>query len=280
MHKSVGGSQVKRLPFWKMSGAGNDFVVVDQSDVTEVDLSWLARQICTRALSLGADGLIVVTPVDRIQVRIQFFNPDGSAAEMCGNGSRCAARYAADNGLVDSAHFALLTDSGELEVLGGDGRFQVVMPEPRNLRFDLMTIEDEDLLFSVHSVQIGVPHAVVVLPDVDRFSDDDLTRIGRALRHHANFPAGTNTNFVTVQSDGGVRQRTYERGVEALTKACGTGSTASSTVLTKLFGLNWPVQLQVDGGHLTVDNRGGRLWLSGDARLIARGELEPEAFCW
>ncbi len=271
---------MKRLPFWKMSGAGNDFVVVDQAECEGLDLSWLARQVCTRALSLGADGLIVITPVDRQSVTIRFFNPDGSAAEMCGNGSRCAARYAAEHEYVDSRHFQLLTDSGALDVSASEAGFRVVMPQPQDLRFDLMEIEESGERFSVHSLQIGVPHAVVVLPDVERFSDADLTRIGRALRHHPNFPAGTNTNFVTIQPGNRVRQRTYERGVEALTKACGTGSTASAVVLTTRFGLTWPVELDVDGGRLSVDQRDSQLWLSGDARLIARGELEPEAFCW
>lgn len=271
---------MKRLPFWKMSGAGNDFVVVDRADCEDLDVSWLARRACTRALSLGADGLIVVTPVDRRQVSIHFFNPDGSAAEMCGNGSRCAARYAADHGYVDTPQFQLLTDSGTLDVCAGVAGFQVVMPPPHDLRIDVMEIVEDGERFSVHSLQIGVPHAVVVLPDVERFSDADLTRIGRALRYHPNFPAGTNTNFVTIKPGNRVRQRTYERGVEALTKACGTGATATSVLLTTRFGLTWPVQLDVDGGQLSLDQHDGQLWLTGDARLIARGELEPEAFCW
>jgi diaminopimelate epimerase len=271
---------VKSLPFWKMSGAGNDFVVVDARNGEDVDFPWLAQRVCTRALSLGADGLIVVEPMDRDRVRIRFFNPDGSAAEMCGNGSRCAARYAVERDFVNPGSFQLLTDSGALEVITADGAFQVVMPDPKDLRFDVMEIEEAGERFSVHSVQIGVPHAVVPLENVERFSDDDLTRIGRCLRHHANFPAGTNTNFVTVGPDQRVRQRTYERGVEALTKACGTGSTASAVVLTSRFGLSWPVELAVDGGCLTIDRRDSQLWLSGDARVIAKGKLEPEAYSW
>lgn len=271
---------MKPLPFWKMSGAGNDFIVVDEAACAGLDASWLATRVCTRALSLGADGLILVAPLDQTRVRVRFFNPDGSPAEMCGNGSRCAARYAADRGMVGGGGFRLVTDSGELDVAAADGAFQVVMPRQANLRFDLLEIEEGGERFGVHAVDIGVPHTVVALPDVERFSDADLTRIGRALRYHPSFPAGTNTNFVTVRPDAVVRQRTYERGVEALTKACGTGSTASAVVLTERFGLDWPVELAADGGHLTVDRRGGLLWLSGDARLIARGDLEPEALRW
>ncbi len=271
---------MKRLSFWKMSGAGNDFVVVDTADLDGADPSSLAQRLCTRAMSLGADGLILIEPVDREQVTIHFYNPDGSLAEMCGNGSRCAARYAADRGYVDPGRFRLLTDSGDLDVIAGDGMFQVVMPQPRDMRLDFMEIEALGERVAVHAVQVGVPHAVVVLNDVERSSDDELTRIGRELRHHASFPAGTNTNFVTIKPDGRVRQRTYERGVEALTKACGTGSTASAAVLTARYGLDWPVELDVDGGRLRIDRRGERLWLSGDARVVARGELDPEALSW
>ncbi|HEX3722827.1 MAG TPA: diaminopimelate epimerase, partial [Nitrolancea sp.] len=267
-------------PFWKMSGAGNDFIVVDEDACDGLDRSWLARQLCTRALSVGADGMILIDEVDRDNVRIRFYNPDGSGAEMCGNGSRCAARYAVDRGLVNPGHFRLITDSGDLAVIAGDGAFQVVMPQPEDVCFDLMEIEVQGERFAVHGVQIGVPHAVVVLPNVEHFSDEDLTRLGRALRYDPHFPHGTNTNFVSLVPGAPLRQRTYERGVEALTKACGTGSTATAYVMTTRFGLNWPVELQVDGGRLTIDSRDGRLWLSGDARLIATGEIEPDAFAW
>ena len=271
---------MKRLSFWKMSGAGNDFVVVDSADLNGIEPSELAQRVCTRAMSVGADGLILIEPVDPERVTIHFYNPDGSLAEMCGNGSRCAARYAVDRGYVDSGCFRLLTASGDLDVIAGDGLFQVVMPEPRDQRLDFMEFEESGERLVVHAVQVGVPHAVIVLPDVERFSDADLTRVGRTLRHDAHFPAGTNTNFVTIMPDGRVRQRTYERGVEALTKACGTGSTATAAVLNARYGLNWPVELDVDGGRLRIDKRDGRLWLSGDARVVARGELDPEALSW
>ncbi len=263
-----------------MSGAGNDFIVIDESDCVDFDASWLARMACTRAMSVGADGLILVTPVDSSRVRIRFFNPDGSAAEMCGNGSRCAARYAADHGYVDPGGFQLLTDSGDLGVLAADGMFQVVMPVARNLEFDYLEIEMLGARHPVHAVEIGVPHAVVVLPDVEVLSDAELIRLGRELRHDAHFPNGTNTNFVSILPDGSVRQRTYERGVENLTKACGTGSTATSVVVTARYGLEWPVALQVDGGRLSVDQRDGQRWLAGDARVIARGEIDPQALRW
>lgn len=273
---------VGELPFMKLSGAGNDFIVLAEEDAADLDLSWLARRLCTRALSLGADGIIVVGSERPDAARIRFYNPDGSLAEMCGNGSRCAARYAVERGLVQGPEFHLLTDSGDLPVMARpDGRFEVVMPEPEQVRFDAMTVEAGEEQWPLHALWVGVPHAVVFVPDVERHSDEHLTALGRALRYDdKHFPAGTNVNFVEVAPDRPIRQRTYERGVEALTKACGTGATATAFVVHTLLDRPWPVDLVVDGGRLTVDQRDGRLWLIGDARIIARGTLSPEALAW
>jgi diaminopimelate epimerase len=271
----------KHLPFVKMSGAGNDFIVLASRDMAEIDPGWLAARICTRGLSLGADGIIIVSPRDRESVEIRFYNPDGSVAEMCGNGSRCAARYAVENRLVEGSEFSLLTDSGALQVrVEGGSQFHVMMPESERLELDYMTWQTDDKDLPVHAVTIGVPHCVVPVDSLSETSDDQLIQIGRALRHHEKFPYGVNTNFVELRADSAVRQRTYERGVENLTKACGTGATAIAHVLTRLGEIELPVDLVVDGGRLRVSFEGGRYWLSGDTRLIATGVLSPEALEW
>lgn len=269
------------LRFVKLSGAGNDFIALAATDCDGVDLPGLARSLCTRALSLGADGLIIIAPEDGQAVRITFYNPDGSRAEMCGNGSRCAARYAIERGLVQPKPFRLLTDSGELPVIPQpDNRFEVVMPEPERPQFELLSIDVHGTLCAVHSVWVGVPHAVLLESDVAKASDDELIRLGRRLRYDEHFPAGTNVNFATPRADGTIRLRTYERGVENLTKACGTGSTATAWVANQLLGTGWPLSLQLDGGSVTIDQREGRLWLGGDARVIAEGTLGPDALVW
>ncbi|MBX6342756.1 MAG: diaminopimelate epimerase [Thermomicrobiaceae bacterium] len=269
------------LPFVKLSGAGNDFIALAEADCRGYDLPALARALCARALSLGADGLIVVGPADGNAARIRFYNPDGSLAEMCGNGSRCAARYARERGLVRGDRFRLRSDSGDLDVVARpDGRYEVAMPAPSEPRFDLLEVEEGGERWPVHALRVGVPHAVVVAPDVERLADEWLVALGRALRHHPAFPDGTNVNVVTLLADGAVRQRTYERGVEALTKACGTGATATAVVATARYGRGWPVEVRVDGGRLTVDLRDGRPWLIGDARLIASGVVGPDALAW
>ncbi|HET9014553.1 MAG TPA: diaminopimelate epimerase [Thermomicrobiaceae bacterium] len=269
------------LPFVKLSGAGNDFVVVAGEDLGEYDPGSLAARLCTRALSLGADGLIVVEPDALDAVRVRFYNPDGSRAEMCGNGSRCAARYAVDRELVAGGSFRLLTDSGDLPVIvRGAGEFAVVMPEPADVHFTRLWVDDDGARYPLHALRVGVPHAVVAMPDVDRRTDAELTALGRSLRHHPAFPDGTNVNFADLAAGTPIRLRTYERGVEALTRACGTGSTATAFVARALYDRPWPIELLVDGGRLRIEALDGALWLVGDARIIARGTVGPDALDW
>ncbi|HEU5424585.1 MAG TPA: diaminopimelate epimerase [Nitrolancea sp.] len=264
------------IPFRKLSGAGNDFILIDERECA-LDPAWLAQRICRRARSLGADGLILVGP-DPAGVRVRFYNPDGSRAEMCGNGSRCAARDALELGLAAGPSFTLLSDSGALAVEArSDGSYAVAMPLPSDLQPGLLTVAVRGEPVEVHALWVGVPHAVLFVPDVDALGDDEVTRLGRALRHDPAFPAGTNVNLVTPLPDGSLRQRTYERGVEALTLACGTGATASATTAHQLLELPWPLTVQVDGGRLAIDHHDGHTWLRGPARLIARGVLEPDA---
>lgn len=264
------------IPFRKLTGAGNDFIVVDERDC-DVDPGWLAERLCRRARSLGADGLILLAPEDG-DLRVRFYNPDGSRAEMCGNGSRCAARDARDRGLVAGPFFRLLSDSGPLEVRSLPNQvYAVSMPIPTELRPDALTATVGGQPTPVHTVHVGVPHAVLIVADADALSDEELTRVGRHLGRHPAFPAGTNVNVVSRLREGGLRQRTYERGVEGLTLACGTGATASATVANRLRGLPWPIPVTVDGGRLTIDEREGRPWLIGEARLVASGVLGPDA---
>jgi diaminopimelate epimerase len=271
----------KHLPFVKMSGAGNDFIVFSSEDVEDLDHSWLAERLCPRATSIGADGIIIMTPADDNTVQIRFFNPDGSLAEMCGNGSRCAARFALDNRLVSGDSFTLSTDSGNLPVQRLEsGNFRVVMPQPRRLELGYLSHEDGMLDLTVDSVQVGVPHCVVQMAGLDDLPDSRLIRIGRSIRHDDSFPDGVNVNFVEKQEDGTVRQRTYERGVENLTRACGTGATAIASVLMKRGVVDPPVELVVDGGRLTIAVENNEYWLSGDSRVIYTGVINPEAFEW
>jgi diaminopimelate epimerase len=271
----------KHLPFVKMSGAGNDFIVFASEDVEGLDHGWLAERLCPRAMSVGADGIIIMTPVDDDVVQIRFFNPDGSLAEMCGNGSRCAARFAVDHRLVVGDEFQLKTDSGSLQVERQEsGNFRVAMPPPRRMELDYLNHEDGMLDLVVDSVQVGVPHCVVQMDGLDDLPDNRLIRIGRSLRYDDSFPDGVNVNFVELQEDGTIRQRTYERGVENLTRACGTGATAIASVMMKRGLADPPVEIMVDGGRLTIAVENSEFWLSGDSRVIYTGVINPEALEW
>lgn len=271
----------QHLPFVKMSGAGNDFIVFASEDVEDLDHSWMAERLCHRAISVGADGIIIMTKVSNDSVQIRFFNPDGSLAEMCGNGSRCAARFAVDNRLVSGDEFSLVTDSGILPVQRQEsGNFRVVMPQPRRLELDYLSHVDGMLDLTVDSVHVGVPHCVVQMEGLDELPDNRLIRIGRSLRYDDSFPDGVNVNFVEKLEDGTVRQRTYERGVENLTRACGTGATAIASVLMKRGLVDPPVEFVVDGGRLSIAVENNEYWLSGDSRVIYTGVINPEAFEW
>jgi len=247
-----------KIPFWKMSGAGNDFMLLEGLPKGRSGAA-LARKLCDRRFGVGADGLIVMSRRAGA-VRLDYWNADGSAA-FCGNGSRCAAVWAAARGWAKGRAFELATNRGPLSArLTGRGRAEVTMPAPRNLRLGLNLARG----LHAHAVDTGVPHAVIFVPDAAKV---DVQATGRIIRYHKAFGReGANVNFVQMRENELI-VRTYERGVEAETLACGTGVVASAFVARVLgFG----------GAPLTVVVRGGaRLRVSFDEgpRLEGPGEI-------
>jgi diaminopimelate epimerase len=269
------------IAFTKLSGAGNDFIIIDhrQPLIDDERLTQFVRQVCRRRLSVGADGVILVEACATADFRWRFFNADGSRAEMCGNGARCVARWAYLNRLT-GPRLSFLTDAGAIqaEVLGENVRIRLTpatAPEPERE----LTLGETRLRYT--AINTGVPHVVIQVPDVDRV---EVVALGRAIRHHATFaPAGTNVNFVSRDADGGLRLRTYERGVEDETLACGTGTVATALVMAERYALASPVQLLTrSGSRLGVHFAAlttpiTDLFLEGDARVIYSGQLHPEA---
>lgn len=256
-----------KLPFWKMSGAGNDFVVIAGLPKGRTGAA-LARKLCDWRGGVGADGLMVMSRRGE-KIRLDYWNADGSAA-FCGNGSRCAAVWAAARGWAKGRAFELATTQGPLSVrLTGEGRAEVSMPAPRDLRLG-RNLAIAGRAFHVHSVDTGVPHAVIFVPDAGKI---DVNATGRIIRYHKAFGrAGANINFVQMR-DNDLIVRTYERGVEAETLACGTGVVASAFVARVLgFGAS-PVTVKVRGGAaLRVSfNEGPRL--EGPAEIVFTGEV-------
>jgi diaminopimelate epimerase len=273
---------MKTIPFLKMSGSGNDFIVIDNRDAVmpEAELARLVVGACRRKMSAGADGMILIEPSDSLDFKWRFFNADGSLPDMCGNGARCAARFAFIHGIADR-QMAFETLAGTIEATVGDDGVKIRMTEPRDLNTGIiMDIEGTPTI--VGSINTGVPHVVLVVDDIEAV---DVVETGRLIRYHPTFtPDGTNVNFVSVGNNGTIFIRTYERGVEDETLACGTGNVAAALILAHERGLTSPVTLTArSGGKLTVHfkTQVGRyqdVFLEGDARVIYRGDLWEEAW--
>lgn len=273
---------MKTIAFSKMSGSGNDFIIIDnrKKDLPVSDLGGLARSLCRRKLSLGADGLIVIEPSNQADFRWRFFNADGSRAEMCGNGARCVSRFAYLNGITDAV-LSFETDAGIIAAKVQENRVKIHMIDPVELVLD-RKIKSSGETMILSSINTGVPHVVL---EVDDVNTADVVALGRTLRYHDIFqPAGTNVNFASLLEKGRFAIRTYERGVEDETLACGTGCVAAALVMAAKKGLESPIDLETrSGSSLRVyfnHDEGGfdRIFLEGDARLISSGHLHEDAW--
>ena len=272
------------MQFWKMNGAGNDFIIINNIEETlsQEIFGELAKLVCERHLSLGADGLMVVDkPQGNADYRMIFYNSDGSLGEMCGNGARCISRYGYEKGLAGEIQ-KIETTAGIVigERLAKD-MYKIRLNDPSTVILDYPVNLDGEIV-NCSYVELGmpgIPHAVVPIKDLKTYPADELIKIGRKLRFHSAFPKGANVNFYEIIGHDHVYERTYERGVEDFTYACGTGTGSTVTVLTEL-GL-------VSGNHVRVDMKGGTLYidvikngeifqdlyLTGPTNIVAIGEL-------
>ena len=273
---------MKTIPFLKMSGSGNDFIIIDNREavVPEAQLMRLVIGACRRKMSVGADGMILIEPSDSLDFKWRFFNADGSLPDMCGNGARCAARFAFIHEIADR-QMTFETLAGAIEATVGDDGVKIRMTEPKDLTTGTI-LDIAGTPTVVDSINTGVPHVVMVVDDIEAV---EVVKTGRLIRNHPTFfPDGSNANFVAVGKDGTILIRTYERGVEDETLACGTGNVAAALILAHERGLTSPVTLTTrSGGQLTVHfkTQGGRfqdVFLEGDARVIYRGDLWEEAW--
>jgi diaminopimelate epimerase len=264
------------LHFVKLTGAGNDFVAVDNlhGALGSTDQGALAHAVCDRHFGIGADGLLVIEPSDKADFRMMYYNADGSLGGMCGNGGRCAASYARSLGLT--AHplrFEALDFVYQAEFIGDTVRLS--MKNPIDIvKGILLQLPGGPL--TVHGIDTGSPHIVTFVKDLRTVPVDEL---GRTLREHARFaPKGTNVNFVQHLGDGEIAMRTYERGVEAETLACGTGSIASAVMAHLEFRLRPPIRVKTwSSQYLLVDfkSQEGRITdvkLQGPAIIVFTGK--------
>ena len=234
------------LHFYKMNGAGNDFIVVDNRNLDiPLDEDTIAA-LCDRHRGIGADGLLAVEPAEQgADYRFRYYNADGGEAEMCGNGARCFARFANVLSGGDRDRISFETPAGIIAATFHGSNVRLAMSDPHSLRM-YVKIEIQGVMHTVHVVNTGVPHAVVPVEDLSAVT---VRETGAALRYHSEFqPKGTNVNFMQVKSPGSIAIRTYERGVEDETLACGTGMVACALIYHELTGEPSPISVLVKGG--------------------------------
>jgi diaminopimelate epimerase len=276
------------IPFYKMTGSGNDFIVIDnRSLLIDADRCQdLVRFACRHKLSVGADGLILIENDAEVDFQWRFFNADGSEAEMCGNGARCAARFAYLKGIVRNHKMAFRTIAGIIQAEIKGERAKVRVTSPHSLKENI-SLQMENHSLSLHFIDTGVPHVVHFVTDKSALELLDVSSLGRALRFHPQFkPAGANVNFAVLFDPHHMAVRTYERGVEAETLACGTGSIASVLVAAAKKLVNSPVEVLTQSAEtLTIhfeqrDNQGlaqfAEVYLEGDAKVVYEAKLWDE----
>lgn len=274
------------MKFWKLHGIGNDFIAIDDRFEKRDGkyYSNLSEKLCNRRFSIGADGLLVVKNSDVSDIKMVYYNADGSRAFMCGNGLRCFVRFVYESKIVEKEEFYVETLDGikkvnvntkfgeikSIKVNMGSGSF-LSKDIPVRLDKEVFMNEDIDILgkgFKINAMLMGVPHAVIL---VDKLDVNDVLFYGSKIEKNDLFPNGINVNFVKVEDNKNISVRTWERGC-GYTLACGTGMTASAIICNKLNLTNKSVNVSSEGGSVKIDI-GQEIYMTGPAVKICEGEL-------
>ena len=279
---------MKALPFTKMHGAGNDFVVLDGVSGELPPLEPLAARLCDRHFGIGADQVLVVRPSERADFRMQIFNADGSQAEMCANGIRCFYAFVRSRGLTGAEEIGVETLAGVVRPRGvGPGQVRVIMGHPVLAPAEIpttlgegagpvldMPVDVDGETLHVSSVSMGNPHAVVFVDDPDTAP---VARFGPALEHHPAFPNRVNVEFAAVENRDRIRQRTWERGTGE-TLACGSGACAVAVVSMLRGATDRSVTVALRGGELQIEwpERGSPVFMTGPAAEVFTGSFPLE----
>ena len=250
-----------------MHGVGNDFIILDPEEVAGLDLPDLARRICDRHFGVGADGILVPAASEVADLKMVYFNSDGSPSEMCGNGIRCLARYAKDRGLVESNALTVETGAGVKKVvLLGDGSSRVDMGPPE------FGPEVELHGFTFLRVSMGNPHAVALLGREEEVERLDLIEIGPPIENDPLFPEKTNVEFVHARGAHDIRMRIWERGAGE-TLASGSGSCAAAVAAVRRGLAESPVRVVLDGGVVEIEWDSDGVYMTGPAEYVCEGTL-------
>jgi len=261
---------MQKINFTKMVASGNDFIVIPLSRYPVIPLKMLARQICDRKYGVGADGLLILDKSKVVDIKMRIFNTDGSEAQMCGNGARCVALY------VSKRKVKIETKAGIIVSEVSDDSVKIKLTDPKNIKLNIPIIVNNRQL-KLNFINTGVPHTVIFVEGLNKI---DVVRLGRQIRYHRHFaPAGTNVDFVEPINNNSLKIRTYERGVEDETLACGTGAVASSLIFALKTDAVNKVNVHTQGGEILKvyfykDNtKISDVWLEGKARIVYTGQI-------
>ncbi len=275
------------MRFTKMHGAGNDFILLKGEELQGKEISSLAKSMCHRHFGIGADGLMAVFPSSSADIRMEYYNSDGTLAEMCGNGIRCFSRFVHDSGIVKKSDFSVETRAGikyvNLIKDGGEIRVRVSMGSPALLAREVPAgidaprvwaypVEAGDSTYPVYSVRMGVPHTMVLM---EALSNELTESVGPVIERNRIFPERTNVNFVQVVSRGAMLVDTWERGA-GHTLACGTGVCASVWIAHEIGLVDRVVHVKTPGGELVITLDGNEVIMEGGAVKICSGEYFEE----
>ncbi|MBU1808413.1 MAG: diaminopimelate epimerase [Candidatus Omnitrophica bacterium] len=263
------------LKFTKAVATGNDFVIIDNRKSSVKDLPALARSVCDRKRSIGSDGLLVIEKSRNCDFRMRIFNSDGSQAQMCGNGSRCIALYAV-KAKIAATDMTIETIAGALKARIDGDMIKVMLTEPKDIRWNLCLMIHK-CPYKLTFVNTGVPHVIHFVDDLDKV---DVKNLGSHLRNHGEFaPEGTNADFVQLDGKNSIKVRTYERGVEDETLACGTGSVASALISAEREGMTSPITVKTRSGEKLkvyfskINGNFKDVYLEGSAKLVYEGVI-------
>ena len=276
------------MKFWKLQGIGNDFIAIDGRDdnINSDDYGKLAKSVCHRKFSVGADGLLVVKNSNVADIEMVYYNSDGSRASMCGNGLRCFVKFVYDNNIVNKEKIDVDTLDGikkikinlknkEIDTITvnmGQGSFKC-SDIPINSNEEIFINKEINVLdekFIVNCMHMGVPHTVIFVDDMDM---NKIHKYGPLIEKHEIFPEGTNVNFVKIIDEKNILVRTWERGC-GYTLGCGTGITASVIISNYLKKVKDSVKVTSEGGSIIIDFIDNEAYMTGKAIKICEGNLE------
>jgi diaminopimelate epimerase len=270
---------MNKINFTKMVASGNDFIVSELANRQVGELKRLTKEICDRKYGAGADGLLVLEKSKIANVKMRIFNPDGSEAEMCGNGARCVALFKNSQLMTHNSGLTIETKAGVIESCVNGNKVKIKLTEPKGLKLDI-PIKVNKRTLHVNFINTGVPHTIIFVEGLDKI---DVLVLGYSIRYHKRFaPSGTNVDFVEVLNNNSMKIRTYERGVEDETLACGTGAVAAALVRSQKSGVR-----SQESGKINVltksreilkvyfdklDDKFRNVWLEGKTGIVYKGE--------